>query len=653
MADAMPSDDLHAGGDPSDLGSLRPGTRLGRYELLVPIARGGMARVWAARLHGQRGFQKLVAIKTILPHLASQPEFEKMFLDEARIAAGVHHPNVCEIYELGEEPKTLYLVMEWVNGDSVARILRPSGGTGRTEPIDPRVAARIIADASAGVHAAHELTDEDGRQLGVVHRDLSPHNILITGDGTAKVADFGVAKALGQLHEVTSAGQIKGKVAYMAPEQVTGSPIDRRSDVFALGCVLYEATTGTRPFRGEGDHVVMHAVVKGEYEPPSSVVRGYPKELEQIVHRALAQQPMHRFPTAERMRYALEEFLARGQLVTQSNVAQVVRTRIGDIVDRRRERIRQASAMGDLEGGWTEPPSTGATPSNQAHGDHRSGVKQARPLAAGPPYHASQPSMAAVVPPAASVPPHPPHDGAPAPAPGFGSTTIPQVPPVHSTGPFPAGPTPMPPGVATDPSYSGLGPPIAQTGSNIDLRYPSNPGLGPPAAGTGQYLMAVGLGVLLAIVIGAGGFFTLRARRAQEHPPVLVPTGAQGSTASADLGFELAPEGAVLVVDGRELGHDVRSIPRPPAGKTLTVVVRAPGHEEQTILVDYFTAAPVRLSLKPAAQPATASKTGAAATSSSASSGTSRPRWERDDPPRERPRSREPGRDPALPANPY
>src|SRR5258708_5403358 len=164
--------------------SLGPGAQLGRYQLLLPIAYGGMARVWAARLFGQRGFTKLVAIKTILPHLAHDPEFERMFLDEARIAAGVHHPNVCEIYELGEEGRVLYLAMEWVNGDALVNVLR---GSGATEAIELRVAARIVADACAGLHAAHELSDLDGSRLGVVHRDVSPHNVLISIDGTIKV----------------------------------------------------------------------------------------------------------------------------------------------------------------------------------------------------------------------------------------------------------------------------------------------------------------------------------------------------------------------------------------------------------------------------------------------------------------------------------
>lgn len=391
VAGVLPSDELTD--EPSDFGSLRPGTRLGRYELLLPVARGGMARVWAARQHGQRGFQKLVAIKTILPHLAEEPEFERMFLDEARIASGVHHPNVCEIYELGEENRTLYLAMEWVSGDSLSRVLRANG---KTEALDPRIVCRLVADACAGVHAAHELTDEDGRQLGVVHRDMSPHNILLTQDGVAKVCDFGVAKALGRLTEQTSAGQLKGKISYMSPEQVTGQPVDRRSDVFSIGCVLYEATTGERPFRGDNDFLVMQAILKNEIVPPSSILRNYPPELERIVMRALAAQPILRYPTAERMRFALEELLTKGQLVTQSNVAQVVRARIGGLMDKRRERIKQASSQ-DLGGGEASWDPASAPRSDGR--DQRSGVKpSAAPIRAAGPIVPKTLQMAAVTP---------------------------------------------------------------------------------------------------------------------------------------------------------------------------------------------------------------------------------------------------------------
>lgn len=341
---------------------LRRGARLGRYELLLPIAKGGMARVWAARQHGQRGFTKLVAIKTILPHLACEPEFERMFLDEARVASLVHHPTVCEIYELGEEGQVLFLAMEWVHGDSLVHMLRTSETT--TEPMPLRIAARIVADACSGLHAAHELVDEDGQPMNVVHRDVSPHNVLVSVDGHVKVADFGVAKALGQLHQATVAGQIKGKLSYMAPEQVTGAPVDRRSDIFSLGCVLYEATTGMLPYLGETDHQTMHALTHGEYIMPSKLVRGFPPELEAIIARALATDPSRRYPTAEHMRLALEEWLlSTGSVVTAAHVAQIARQRVGSIIERRKEKIREAIQAGDRLAHNTLPPASGPSAS--------------------------------------------------------------------------------------------------------------------------------------------------------------------------------------------------------------------------------------------------------------------------------------------------
>ena len=705
MAEVLPSDELVE--EPSDYGSMQPGARLGRYELLVPIARGGMARVWAARMNGQRGFQKLVALKTILPHLAEEPEFERMFLDEARIASGVHHPNVCEIYELGEEQRNLYLAMEWVSGDSFARVLRASG---KVEAIDPRVVARVIADACAGLHAAHELTDEDGRALGVVHRDLSPHNILLTADGIAKVADFGVAKALGQLHEATSAGQLKGKIAYMAPEQVTAAGIDRRSDVFSLGCVLYEATTGQRPFRGDGDHQVMHAVLKGEVPLPTSLLRGYPQELERIVMRALSPQPILRYPTAERMRFALEEFLARGQLVTQSNVAQVVRARIGDSIDRRKERIRQASTAGDREGGWSEPPGN-MTPSNQAQGGHRSGVKPSGASAGRSLFSTMQMDPPPNLP---SATPQMP--GVPAVLGAASSATIPQAQAHH---PFAAqghqGHTPAshpgaayahaaqssPPRTAQMGSFA-MSPPQGPASHSAPLHMPSfsgpsqHPGQAtfppgtfpqgsggpahalpndwppPPApaerpsaapAGTGQYVAAIGVGVLVALLIGVGGYYAWHKRhlRAAENVPttattavtpvpvpvpVPVAAGAPASMASAEIVFKIVPAEATLSVDGQEVAGDLRTVSRPAMGKTVTVVARAKGFEDVTILVDFFTTSPMELTLKPASA-------GGPTVADPAPPTAEEPKEAPKDPPRKEPKPRQPARDPALPPNPF
>lgn len=586
MVDVVPTEELTD--EPSDYGALRPGTRLGRYELLVPIARGGMARVWAARLHGQRGFQKLVAIKTILPELARDPEFERMFLDEARIASGVHHPNVCEIYELGEEQRVLYLAMEWVSGDSFSRVLRASG---RTEAIDPRVAARIVADACAGLHSAHELTDDSGRLLGVVHRDLSPHNILLTADGVAKVADFGVAKALGQMHEQTSAGQLKGKIAYMSPEQISGSGVDRRSDVFSLGCVLYEATTGERPFKGDGDAQVMHAVLKGEIVPPSQIIRGYPKELEEIVLRAMSAQAITRYASAEQMRFALEEYLTRGPLVTQSNVAQVVRARLAEHLEKRKERIRQASTAGDH--GAFDPNG------RELHPDaHRSGVKQARPMQATMPLGMPSPVAGHYTPspysPSGVVGPH----GNP-----------------NATLPLPQDPPPMDATRVHDYSHSGISRPQIMPGMQGAMAPPMAPqGYAPPndapPPGGRQYAVAAGIGIVFALMIGTGSFLiwksqTVRREQAAAVTPVPAATSAGAGasahappSAGAEIAFTVTPAEARILMDGRELGPGVRTIPRPTAGKTVPLVVHAPGYKDSTVLVDSSTVSPVLVTLE-------------------------------------------------------
>ena len=232
---------------------LRAGLTLGRYELLVPIAEGGTASVWAARMKGPRGFEKIVAAKVMLSELLDDPDAETMFLDEARTVARIRHPNVAEVLDLGEERGILFLVMEWVDGEPltvIAREARALGGVPLT------IALKIAKQACSGLHTAHELLDERGRHVGLVHRDVSPQNVLVGHDGQVKVIDFGVAKAASnQLR--TNVGHLKGKVAYMAPEQALGEPVDRRTDVFALGVVLYQLITGKHPFRGDNEFVTL------------------------------------------------------------------------------------------------------------------------------------------------------------------------------------------------------------------------------------------------------------------------------------------------------------------------------------------------------------------------------------------------------------
>src|SRR5690606_22967044 len=265
---------------------VRAGLVLGRYELLVPIAAGGMAQVWAARLKGARQFQKIVAVKTMLPKLSEDPQFEQMFLDEASLASQIKHPNAVEIMDLGEQYGILFLVMEWIEGVPLNHLMKAAKGRGG---IPTPIAARIAMQACAGLHAAHELKDDKGMSVGLVHRDVSPQNLLVTFDGVTKVVDFGVAKATALGGGATQAGQVKGKVSYMAPEQVNGEGLDRRADVFALGIVLYALTTGKHPFRRESEAATMYNICSPDpVIPPSAVVDGYAPELEPIVLKALA-----------------------------------------------------------------------------------------------------------------------------------------------------------------------------------------------------------------------------------------------------------------------------------------------------------------------------------------------------------------------------
>ncbi len=338
---------------------LRPGRVLGPYELLVPVGVGGMARVWAARV---RASGQVVALKMLLPHIAESPSFQEMFLDEARIASRVRHPNVCTTFELADYEGVLTLAMEWVDGASLMRLLRPGPESDEQRPriaLPFREAVRIVADACAGLHAAHETVGDDGRPLAVVHRDVSPHNVLITAGGAVKMTDFGVAKALGKSH-MTIAGQIKGKLAYMSPEQLMGDGVDRRSDVFALGCVLYEITTGERPFRGEHDPQVMAAIMMGAFEPPSSFVPGYPPELDAIIGRALAAEPGQRFASAEHLRVALEQWLrASGPPIDARHVSALLHERLGTEIAAR-ERALGATAPRASDGRAAADTGSGA-----------------------------------------------------------------------------------------------------------------------------------------------------------------------------------------------------------------------------------------------------------------------------------------------------
>ena len=273
---------------------------LARYEVVGHLGSGAMASVYLARKIGAGSFRKWVALKRIHPHLRDDPSFVRMFLDEASILAALSHPNVAQIFDLAEEQGTYWMVMEYLHGVSLSEIVRRAKEIGQHVPRE--LACRVVAEAAEGLHAAHDLR-ADGSAVGLVHRDVSPHNLFVTYDGHVKVVDFGVARyATGGS---TRAGVLKGKLAYMSPEQAGGGTVDRRTDVFALGVVLWELTTGRRLFREESDMATLARVQDCEVPPPSEIAPGYPPELERIVLKALSKEKEARFATARELSRAL------------------------------------------------------------------------------------------------------------------------------------------------------------------------------------------------------------------------------------------------------------------------------------------------------------------------------------------------------------
>jgi serine/threonine-protein kinase len=298
-----------------------------------------MASIWAARQHGKYGFEKLVAVKTILPELARQPHFRSMFLDEARIASRVDHPNVARILDVGEEEDLLYLVMEWVDGDSLWSLRQRLSEEGRTLPAG--ILLRILADVCGGLHAVHEIRDASGARLSVVHRDVSPDNILVDLHGSAKLIDFGVAKARNRCVEETVSGVLKGKLHYMAPEQALFRPVDRRTDIWAVGAILYRFFAGVPPYRGETREETL--LLLGSGAKPAPLPSTVPFAVATVTERALMHNPDERYATAAELKAALEAALvAIHARTTTEDVAEFISTRMADVIEARRAATSQA-----------------------------------------------------------------------------------------------------------------------------------------------------------------------------------------------------------------------------------------------------------------------------------------------------------------------
>jgi serine/threonine-protein kinase len=316
-------------------------TTASKYRPIAKLGQGGMAQVFLAMASGPVGFNKLVVIKEILEELADDPEFVTMFLDEARLAARLNHPNVVQTTEVGVEGSRYYICMEYLEGQPLNRIFGkfPRGELSRGMMV------RILIDTLAGLHHAHEVCDLDGTPLQVVHRDVSPHNVFLTYAGQVKVVDFGIAKAVSSSNK-TQTGVMKGKVNYMSPEQAQGEKVDRRSDVFAVGMMLWDVLAGRRPFQGMTDIAIIHKVMTGDIPSPRTVVADVPQVLELICMKALARDRNDRFATAAEMASALEEALDElGERGSVRDAGQLVATRFAEDRERMKKLIESQVAQ--------------------------------------------------------------------------------------------------------------------------------------------------------------------------------------------------------------------------------------------------------------------------------------------------------------------
>ncbi len=505
------------------LSDIKPGQTIGRYEFLVPVAEGGMASVWAARMRGTHGFQKTLAVKMMLGSISDNETFEQMFLDEARIASRIHHPNVVEILDLGDENGVLYIVMEYVDGEPLSAIFRTAIRKGG---IPLGIAVRIVADAALGLHAAHDLKGDDDHPLGLVHRDVSPQNILVSYDGNVKIVDFGVALANTRGSEKTEVGTVKGKASYMAPEQALGKALDRRTDVFALGIVLFQVTTGKHPFKGENDIVTLHNTIERPTPAPSTLVPSYPRPLEAVVMKALEKDPAKRYQSAAELEAALDRVMPpTAPRVRPTDVAKFVREIVGDRGERRRDALRQAVKLAD---------------------EHWANVAEAQRLLQRPVHDIGMTGQ-------------------------FTAINALNLPSGLYLPPGSFGPGGLPP-LGAPPSPPSLPPPTSQTQPSITaVATPGVSSTTPPPADTKSASKApLVLGVLAFVIVGGAGagYMAMKGKPAEPEHPVKVaappPSSAEASSAPTASAVETAaapPASASDAAAGSPGSIDLTALP--------------------------------------------------------------------------------------------
>jgi serine/threonine protein kinase len=351
----------------------------GRYRLFASLGRGGMADVYLGVAQGPMGFNKLVVVKKLREGLIEDESFVSMFLDEGRLAARLNHPNVIHTYEIGEYEKTYFLAMEYLDGQSLSSISKALV-LSSDKKVEPTIWAKIIADALSGLHHAHELKDYDGTSMQVIHRDVSPQNLFITYDGRVKLVDFGIAKAALNSSQ-TETGVLKGKIAYMAPEQAMGQTIDRRADIFPMGIVLWELLAGRRLITGDAA-AALHKLLNEPIRPLTEVIPDFDPALNAIVMKALEKDPTNRYQTAAEMRAALEAYLrTKDVAITEEQIGALVtdlfKARRAEVQKQIQTYMSNAAADGSMTTINTLTFTTGSLPSltsgSKSSGSHSTG----------------------------------------------------------------------------------------------------------------------------------------------------------------------------------------------------------------------------------------------------------------------------------------
>jgi serine/threonine-protein kinase len=515
-----------------------------------------MATVYLARLSGVGGFQRFVAIKRLHPHLAREPEFIEMFLEEARLAARIHHPNVVPILEIGQSGQGYYIVMEYVEGDTLGRLLARSAQTGSRLPT--KVGLRVVIDMLAGLDAAHELKDDGGNPLGIVHRDISPQNVLVGVDGSSRLSDFGVARATSKL-STTRTGQLKGKLAYMAPEQAKGhKDIDRRADVFAAGIVLWEVLACRRLFKGDGEADTLNRVMNDPIPPVRSAAPTVPASLEAVVARALERDRAKRYATAAEFADALER-AARvvGALGTHKDVAAYLEAVLGTEISQQREVVRAWLAR-------SEPSKHGIEPLPRPTTQSVTRVEGGKPVDAPPSSRSRMP--------AASGPPSVPN--------------LPSEPSVASTV------------LSTPPAESGAVAPLSAT--SAARAAPRRPRMWPWVA---ALAVAVASAAVWMGYYARGGLGTAVAPAGKVIPPA-APEPMPTTTTVSALPVVSAPAGEQATAGTQAAGRD--AAPAAAAPKATAPSVTRPGWRPPRVVQAKPAEAPAAATQPPATPPPTA-----------------------------------------------